>query len=57
MKTILGTCGKSEKLVVYWFVGDRITIPAANVMFATYTQDKQEALAICRRNLLNFVEA
>lgn len=56
MKQIIGTCGKGERNVVYWFEGDCITIPAVNVMFVTYTRDREEALAICRRNLFNFVE-
>ena len=54
---ILGTCGKAERFVVYWFEGDRITIHAANVTFCTNTRDLGEALTICRRNLLNFVAA
>ena len=56
MKKIIGTCGKNERNVVYWFEGDRISIPSVNVMFVTYTRDRDEALDICRRNLLNFVE-
>lgn len=43
--------------IVCWFVGDRITIPALGTLIATNTRDRSEALAICRRNLKNFVEA
>lgn len=52
----IGTCGTAERHNVYWVEGDRITIEGLNVMFATNTRDREEALAICRRNLLNFVE-
>lgn len=57
MKKVIGTCGKTEKNIVYWVEGEYIAIPAANVTIVTYTRDRNEALAICRRNLLNFVEA
>ena len=57
MKKILGTCGKTERHTVVWYEGDRVEIPAINVRFVTYTRDLEEALAICRRNLLNFEEA
>ena len=57
MRKILGTCGVAEKYVVYWTPGEWVTIPAVNVTFCTDTRDKGEALAICRRNLLNFVES
>ena len=57
MKKIIGTCGKYERFIVYWVEGDMISIPAINVMLATYTRDRNEALEICRRNLINFVEA
>jgi hypothetical protein len=53
----MGTCGKYERFTVYWVEGECITIPGINIMFATYTRDRAEALAICYRNLLNFVEA
>lgn len=56
MKKVIGTCGKYDRNVVYWIEGDCITIPVANVMFVTYTRDREEALEICRRNLINFVE-
>ena len=57
MKKVIGTCGKTEKNIVYWVEGEYIAIPAANVTIVTYTRDRNEALEICRRNLLNFVEA
>ena len=57
MKKVIGTCGKYERFIVYWVEGDMISIPAVNVMFVTYTRDRNEALEICRRNLINFVEA
>lgn len=57
MRKVIGTCGKSERFVVYWLEGDQISIPALNVMIVTYTRDREEALAICRRNFINFVEA
>ena len=56
MKKVIGTCGKHERYIVYWFEGDSITIPALNVTIVTYTRDREEALAICKRNFLNFVE-
>ena len=56
MKKVIGTCGKADRNVVYWSEGDCITIPAANIMISTYTRDREEAIAICRRNLINFVE-
>ena len=53
----LGMCIKGENAyIVCWFEGDRITIPALGTLIATDTHDRQEALAICKRNLVNFIE-
>ena len=54
---ILGTVTTGGKAyIVYWHEGDCITIPMLNVMTVTGTWDKEEALAICKRNYRNFVE-
>ena len=53
----LGTCGKNgDRYIVCWHEGDRITVPAVGCLIATYTRDRKEAIEICRRNLINFVE-
>lgn len=56
MKKLIGTCGKVERRKVWWFEGDRIEIEGLNVTFCSDTRDREEALAICRRNLLKFEE-
>lgn len=54
---ILGTVMTGGCLyAVVWHEGDRITIPALGTLIATDTRDRNEALAICRRNLRNFAE-
>ena len=45
----------NNRYIVCWYEGDRITIPALGTMIATNTREKQEALEICRRNLIGFV--
>ena len=55
--TILGTVMTGGSLyMVCWHEGDRITLPALGVLIATDTRDREEAIAICRRNLRNFAE-
>ena len=41
---------------VVWHEGDRITIPALGTLISTTVRDREEAVAICRRNLRNFTE-
>ena len=62
---VIGTCGKKEVCtskdgglyIVRWIECDRITVPAVGLTIATNTRSREEAIAICRRNLQNFVEA
>ena len=57
MKKILGTVTTGGRpYIVYWHEGDRIAIPMLDVMTVTDTRDRDEAIAICRRNYRNFVE-
>jgi hypothetical protein len=54
---VLGTVTTGGNVyAVIWHEGDRISIPMLCTMIATYTRNRDEALAICRRNLRNFVE-
>ena len=57
MRKIIGTCGKTKRHIVYWFEGDGISVPTINIAIITDTRNKEEAVEICRRNLVNFVEA
>lgn len=57
MKTLIGMCGKYERFAVYWIEGEFISVPAVGSMICTDTRSFDEAVAICKRNLINFIEA
>lgn len=54
--SFLGTCGRPKRYMVVWYEGNRIGIPALDIWFMNCTHDREEALAVCYRNLLDFVE-